>query len=109
MIAARPHPAAAAEHAIDGPSESDGEAADTRSESMLIVCLGEEMDVVGLNRVFDDAEPGARSPGESTPERGEDAGGAEAADGVFRPERYVDGMCGDMRWPGAVRYAWAMG
>jgi hypothetical protein len=54
------------------------------------------MDVIVLDRVFDDAELGTRSGGERAAHDREDAGGAETAYGRRGPQGHVDGMDGPM-------------
>jgi len=63
------------------------------------------MNVIGLDRKFDDPELGARGRGEGAAHGREDPSGAEAADGVHGPERDVEGMGGDVPGAGPVRHA----
>jgi hypothetical protein len=60
------------------------------------------MDVIGLDRILDDPELGARSGGEGAAHGRERPAGAEAAEGRHGPERHVDGVDGDMRRTGTV-------
>jgi hypothetical protein len=97
MIPIIPDPSAAAERAVHGAGEADGEPADTTREGASMLGLRDEMDVIGLDRILDDPELGASSGGEGAEHGRERPAGAEAAEGRHGPERHVDGMRGDMR------------
>jgi hypothetical protein len=46
----------ASEHVVDGSRGADGEAADARCERACVLGLGDEMDVILLDGIFDHPE-----------------------------------------------------
>jgi hypothetical protein len=59
VVAVGPDAAGAAGGAVDAPGGADGEAAQARGESRLVVRLDDEVNVVALDGEVDDAEVGA--------------------------------------------------
>jgi hypothetical protein len=72
---------AAADDAVDGFREPDRETTDPIRQGASMLCLRDQMDVVTLDRVFDNAKLRARRRGQGAADRGEDATGAERAEG----------------------------
>ena len=56
MVPISPQPAAAAEYAVDGPCEANGETADATGERASLVGLDDEVDVIVLDGEMDDAK-----------------------------------------------------
>jgi hypothetical protein len=96
VIAIAPHGAAASERTIDGPRDTNGETANTADESVAVVRLRDQVQVIVLNAEVDDAEAVPRSHGKGTADRRKDAGGPQAGDCRTGAQRDVHRMSRDM-------------
>jgi hypothetical protein len=79
VVSVVPDPPSAAEDAVHRPGETDGEAANAARECARMLRFRDEMDVIVLNREFDDSEFGPRGRGERATHAREHAARAEAA------------------------------
>src|SRR5207253_10408570 len=80
VVPAVPYLSAAAELAVHGPGEADGEPADSTGTRAPVLGLHDQMEVIVLDRKFDDPELGARGRGKGAAHGGEEPAGAKAAD-----------------------------
>jgi hypothetical protein len=92
--AVAPDPAAPAERAIHRTGDADGEAAHAAREARTVVGLDQQVEMAVLRGELDDAEARVRGGAEGMADGGRDPMRAEAADGVARAQRDVDGMFG---------------
>ena len=81
MIPVGPDPPSAAEGAVHGAGEADGEAANATRQGAPILRFGDEMHVIVLHGELDDPEVTTARRGEGAAHRREDAARAEAAEG----------------------------
>ena len=105
VVPAVPYLSAAAELAVHGPGEADGEPADSTGTRAPVLGLHDQMEVIVLDRKFDDPELGARGRGKGAAHGGEEPAGAKAADLIHGPKRHVNGMGGDVPGPRPMRDA----
>jgi len=90
MIALGPHPAATSGDAVDCPCDPDGEALESASEDLRrSVGLNKEMDVVALNREFEDPEADTGRAANGVPHRAEHALGSQRRKAAAGAEGHV--------------------
>jgi len=97
VVPVGPEGSAPAERAVHRPRYADGEASDAAAERAAVVCFDDQVKMIILNAVVQDAEVAVGSCGERVADRREDAAGPQAADGRPRAERNVHWVRGDMR------------
>jgi hypothetical protein len=92
MIPLVPDLSAATEDAVHRASETHSKSAKPARESLPVLRLSDEMDVIVLNREFYDPEVRVRGRGKGAADGREDPVGSKAADSLDRSQGHVDGM-----------------
>jgi hypothetical protein len=105
MVAVGPELAPAPENAVRGPCEPDRKPLEAARESELILCLHQEVHVVGLDRELEEPEAPPGGSGQRSAERREDATVAERRQRPSGTKGDVHRMAGLVPRPGPVRYA----
>ena len=105
VIAIAPDAPSAAEGAVHGTCGANREATNAARERARVLRFGDEVNVIVLHGVLDDAEVAAWRGREGAAARRKDASGAQACENGGGPERHVDGVSASMRWSPAMRYA----
>ena len=106
VVAVRAHGTVPAHGAVHRARQADGQAADAAGERGAVIGLGDQMHMVVLNTVVNDAEPTPRRSGQRSSDTREHARGPQAADDRPRAKGDVHGMAGVM---GRARGVWDSG
>ena len=105
VISVSPHAASPAECAIDGACDADRETAEPARERPRRIRLGDEMDVVVLDRELNNPEIRARGDGKGAAYMREDTRSSQAMNCLHGAQRNVDGLSGDMQRARPMRNA----